>query len=440
MKKDQIGKIIRAEFPNRTVADVDGREIKLKGGLLGQTVRLHQSNRKKGKLLEVLERGPMEEAAHCPRADICGGCTYQTLSYDKEVVYKGALLKQLYQKELGMDLELIPSPMSQAYRNKMEYTFSDAYKDGPLSLGLHQKNRFYDVVDTEGCNIIHEDFNTLRSFTRDYFDGVLKPYHKRLHTGVLRHLLIRRSGIGEIVLSLVTANSDYDFTDYFEQLKTLPLEGVLVGATQTINNSFSDAIVPEDVIIHFGRDYIEESLLGLTFKVSLFSFFQTNSASAAVLYTMAADMLGSMEGKTLVDLYSGTGTITQILGRHATTALGIEIVEEAVEAARENAKANGLDQVRFIAGDVAEVIKEEDIHADVIVLDPPREGINPKAIERIISFAPTQFLYISCNPITQVRDLHVFLDKGYHVDKLVALDQFPRTVHVECIALLTKIN
>lgn len=441
MKKILTGKITTSKFPNKSTVEGENFEVKIKGGIIGQTVEITKSGHNKGKLINVLELAEIEKENNCKHLEVCGGCTYQRFAYEDEIKYKKELINKLYKDEgFDFDIEVEPSPVYKQYRNKMEYTFSDEYKEGPLALGLHMKNRFYEVVNTTDCNIINDDFNLIREFTRNYFDGLLLPYHKMKHTGNLRHLLIRKSSLGEIIVNLVTTSEEYDYTGYFVELLKLKLEGKIVGIIHTKNDSLSDAIVPEKVEIYYGRDYINEEVLGLKFKVSLYSFFQTNTKSAEVLYSMARDMLGNIEDEVLLDLYCGTGTITQILGQGAKEALGIEIVEEAVDAARENAKLNNLENIKFIADDVMHAVKGLEYKPDIIVLDPPREGINPRAIDDIIDFAPKKFLYISCNPVTQARDLKRFEERGYSVVKIKALDQFPRTTHLETVVLMSRIN
>lgn len=439
MKKILTGKIIKSKFPNKSIVSGENFELKIKGGIIGQTVEVTKSGHNKGKVVKTVELSKYETQNNCAHLEECGGCSYQRFSYEDELEYKKQLINELYHEDgFDFDIEMVPSPIYKNYRNKMEYTFSDEYKDGPLALGMHKKNRFYEVVNTTDCNIVSRDFNTIREFTRSYFDGKLKPYHKMRHTGNLRHLLIRKSSLGEILVNLVTTSEEYDYKPYFEEILKLELDGKIVGVIHTKNDALSDAIVPEKVEIYSGRDYINEEILGLKFKVSLYSFFQTNTKSAEVLYTLAKEMLADITGEVLLDLYCGTGTITQILGQGAKEALGIEIVEEAVEAARENVKLNGLENITFIADDVFNAVKELKYQPDIIVLDPPREGINPRAIDKIIDFSPKKFLYISCNPVTQTRDLKTFVERGYKIDQIKALDQFPRTTHVECVVLMSR--
>ncbi|CDZ75688.1 putative RNA methyltransferase TTE1797 [Peptoniphilus sp. ING2-D1G] len=442
MRKDRIieGTISEVAFPNKSYVEEGDDKIALKGGILGQRVELKKTGRKKGKILGILEKSPLEDGEFCPHLQECGGCTYQSMTYESESKYKKMLMEKLFSEELGIEkIEYIPSPFYQAYRNKMEYTFSDEYKDGPLSLGMHKRNRFYEVVNTKYCNIVHEDFNIIMDFTRRYFDGKLKPYHKIRHTGNLRHLMLRRNLEGEVLVNLVTTWEEADYKEYFSKLQHLPIEGKIVGIIHTLNDSPSDAIVPEKTEIIYGRDYLTEKISGLEFKISLYSFFQTNTHSAKRLYQLAQDMIEDIAELNLLDLYSGTGTITQIVGQRAKSALGIEIVEEAVNAARENAKINEISNVEFICGDVFEETKNLEYKPDIVIIDPPREGINPRAIDKIIEFAVEKYLYISCNPITLVRDLKIFREKGYEIKELKILDQFPRTYHVEAITLMSRV-
>lgn len=320
----------------------------------------------------------------------------------------------------------------------MEYTFGDQEKGGPLALGLHKKNRFHEVVDMERCIIVHQDFDIIRKFIRDFFKEE-SFYNRKTHQGFLRHLAIRRTRLGEILINLVSSSQgQIEKEKFIKELLNLKLEGKIVGIVHTTNDSFGDAIIGEKVELLYGRPYATEELCGLKYKIGPFSFFQTNTYSAEILYKMAKDTMGNIEDKKLLDLYSGTGTITTILGKEAKSATGIEIVEEAVKGARENAEDNNLKNIKFYQGDVFQVLKKEKIQADVIVVDPPREGIGKEAVEKISEFQTDQILYISCNPLTLVKDLEDFTNFGYKIKELRALDQFPRTFHVETIVSMSR--
>ena len=270
----------------------------------------------------------------------------------------------------------------------------------------------------------------------------LSYYHKLSHQGYFRHLLVRK-GIksDEILVDLVTSTqSSPDLMPMRDALLSLSLNGKIVGILHTENDSLADVVQSDRTEILYGQDYFEEELLGLKFKISPFSFFQTNSLGAEVLYETARAYIGTTKDKTIFDLYSGTGTIAQILAPVAKKVIGVEIVEEAVDAAKENAKRNGLTNCEFIAGDVLKVIDTIEEKPDLIVLDPPRDGIHPKALEKIIAYGVENMVYISCKPTSLARDLEVLQARGYRVEKVCCVDMFPSTCHVETVALLTRIN
>ncbi|TJX15329.1 23S rRNA (uracil(1939)-C(5))-methyltransferase RlmD [Tissierella creatinini] len=455
VKKNEIIEIDieNVEFPNKGTSTYEGNTIKFKGGIKGQKVKARTTKWKKGimeaKILEVLEKSDMETESGCTHFGVCGGCTYQTLAYENELKLKEGQVKSLFEKE-GLDINILgiePSPIVRGYRNKMEYTFGDEEKDGPLALGLHMKGRFYEVVNTDNCNIVNNDFTIIREAVKEYFTNKeVNFYNTRKHEGVLRHLVVRRAATtGEVLVNLVTTsaykeNSSVFNEEFVEMLNKLELEGSLKGILHTINDGLGDVVKADKLMLLYGRDYIMEDVLGLKFKVSPFCFFQTNSIGAEKLYSIARDFAGDIDDKIVFDLYSGTGTIAQIMAPVAKKVIGIEIVEEAVEMAKENAKLNGLDNVEFIAGDVLKAVDDLTERPDLIVIDPPREGINPKAIDKIIDFNPETFVYVSCNPVTLARDLKVFMERGYEVEKAKIMDMFPRTAHVECVVMMSRVK
>ena len=441
--------IDRVNFPNKGEASYEGQLVKFKGGIQGQRVRARVSRKKKdhieAKILEVVEKSPIEGESACPHFGICGGCVYQTLSYERELEYKERQVKELFQKA-GIEAEFLGiegSPRLVGYRNKMEYTFGDEEKDGPLALGLHRKARFYEVVNTDHCNIVDGDFTRIRQGVLGYFqEKGAKYYNKRKAEGFLRHLVIRKAlSTGEILVNLVTTSQDnLDREEFINHLLKLELDGEIKGILHSINDGLGDVVVADRLELLYGRDYIIEEILGLKFRISPFSFFQTNSFGAEKLYSIVRDFIGDKKSNVVFDLYSGTGTIAQILSAVAKKIIGIEIVEEAVEKARENAKLNGLDNVFFIAGDVLKAVDDLEEKPDLIVIDPPRDGIHPKAINKIIDFNPKTFVYVSCNPVTLVRDLQVFEKRGYKVEQVKLMDMFPRTPHVECVVLMSRVG
>ena len=323
----------------------------------------------------------------------------------------------------------------------MEFSFGDEYKDGPLSLGLHKKGSTYDVLTASDCKLVHQDMNKILMCVLEYFQNLGASYYKKMqHIGYLRHLLLRRGDTtGEILINLVTTTQeDYDLTPLVEQLLTLQLEGKIVGILHILNDSLSDVVQSDETKVLYGQDFFYENLLGLEFKITPFSFFQPNSRGAEVLYTIVRDYIGDIHDMTVFDLFSGTGTISQVLAPVAKEVIGVEIIEEAVEAAKENSARNGLENCRFIAGDVFKVLDDIEEKPDVIVLDPPRDGIHPKALPKILDYGVDTIVYISCKVTSLARDLAMFQARGYEVVKAVAVDQFCETVHVETVCLLSR--
>ena len=455
MKKREIieGVIKDYDFPNKGSFELDGKKVIVKGALPGQKVSCMVSKVRKDKaearLLDVLERSEIEDAVPpCPQFGICGGCAYQTMSYEHQLKLKAGQVKKLLDGVIDSEAHpyewegIIGSPVTTAYRNKMEYSFGDEYKDGPLVLGLHKKNSMYDIVPVCNCVIVSEDYNRIVSYTMEFARAHGLSYHKKMqHVGLLRHLVLRQSKTnGGLLVNLVTSTDgleNLDLNAYVEGLLALPLDGTIIGILHTANDSLADAVVPEKVTLLYGRDYIEEEVLGLHFQISPFSFFQTNTKSAERLYSKAREYAGDTKDKLIFDLYSGTGTIAQMLSPVASKVIGVEIVEEAVEAARENAKSNRLDNCEFIAGDVLKVIDTIEEKPDLIILDPPRDGINPKALLKIINYGVDEIVYISCKPTSLARDLVTLQEHGYYVKKACAVDQFVNTGHVETVVLLS---
>ena len=470
MKKGQIieGMVERVEFPNKGIVRTeDGGRVIVKNAVPGQKVSASINKVRKGKcegrLLEVLEHSPKEQPeAACIHAEECGGCTYQTLPYEEQLAMKASQVKKLIDDVIvpeNTDYEFLgikASPRQQEYRNKMEFSFGDAYKDGPLALGMHKRGSFYDIVDVPECRIVDDDFHTVLTVTLDYFkERNLPYYHKLRHTGYLRHLLVRKAvKTGEILVDLVTTTQIVEgeeevlLAGWKEALCAAAYRGTLTGVLHTRNDSVADTVTNEGTDVLFGQDYFYEELLGLRFQITPFSFFQTNSLGAEVLYETAREFIGDAlpsgtdadvaeHGKVVFDLYSGTGTIAQMLAPVAKKVIGVEIIPEAVEAAKENAKLNSLTNCEFIAGDVLKVIDEIEEKPDYIVLDPPRDGIHPKALEKIIRYGVPQMVYISCKPTSLARDLEVLQARGYEVKKVCCVDMFPATVHVETVVLLS---
>lgn len=448
-KKDIIeGKIIKTEFPNKGTFICEDQKVTVKGVIDGQTIKGQVTKKRKSgcvvRLLDVLEKSPLEDAKPvCPHFGICGGCFYQTVSYENQLKIKEGMVRDLLKDYVNDDIweEIKGSPKVHGYRNKMEFSFGDEVKDGPLALGMHKKNTFHDIVNITDCQIVDNDYNLIVKCALNIAQQMELPfYHKMRHEGYFRHLVVRRAeSSGDILVNIVTTSQvEADLTKLRDALLELPLSGKIIGILHTTNDSLADVVQADKIDILYGQDYFYEEILGLKFKISPFSFFQTNTLGAEVLYKTARDFVGETKDKVIFDLYSGTGTIAQMLAPVAKKVVGVEIVEEAVEAAKVNAELNGLDNCEFIAGDVLKVVDELEDKPDFIVLDPPRDGIHPKAIQKIIDFGVEQMVYISCKPTSLARDLEVFEAAGYKVKRATAVDQFPNTVHIETVVLLSQ--
>lgn len=441
-------KIEKTEFPSMGISELEGKKIYVKGAFPGQTIKGTIKKKRdtyaEAKLVEVLEKAPYEIDAPCSHFGVCGGCSSQNLTYEKQLELLSDEICHLFESKdlpMGMYLGVKESPNRWEYRNKMEFTFGDLEKGGELTLGMHMKGKSFGILTVKDCMIVDEDFRKVLTLTEEYFRKTGLPYYRVMkREGYLRHLVIRKaSNTGELMVNLVTTTQiDFDLTEYTELLKSQSYKGDLVSVLHTENNSLSDAVIPEKVNLLYGKDYIVEDLLGLKFKISPFSFFQTNSKGAESLYSIVRDFMGDGENKVVFDLYCGTGTIGQIAAANAKKVVGLELIEEAVESARENAKLNGLNNCEFIAGDVAETIKLVKDKPDIIILDPPRSGVSPKALDYVIKFNAKEIIYVSCNPKTMVENLEVLMAHGYTVEKSTVKDMFPNTPHAETVVRLVK--
>ncbi len=463
MKKGQIaeGLVKLVKFPNKGIVEIPGetKYVIVKNVIPGQKVCvfIHKIRNEyaEGRLLKILEKAPDELESICPHFGKCGGCTYQNLPYRAQLEMKAQQVKQMLDHavdEAYIWEGISPSPAINEYRNKMEFTFGDEYKDGPMVLGMHRRGSFYDIVNTQNCKIVDADCRKILETTLKVAEESGLPYYHRMrHVGFFRHLLVRKAAVtGEILISLITASGKEQsnlvcntvinkmLKKWMDALLVLSLNGKISGILHTVNDSIADTVKDEGTRILHGKDYFYEKLLGMKFKITPFSFFQTNSLGAEILYKKVRDYVGEAENKVIFDLYSGTGTIAQILAPIAKRVLGVEIVTEAVDAARQNAKLNNLENCTFKAGDVLRIINEVKEVPDVIILDPPRDGVNPKALEKIIDFGVQKLVYIACKPTSLLRDIKVFQQKGYVLKRCACIDLFPHTYHVETVALLQK--
>lgn len=452
-KKDEIIlEIADVNFPNKAYGYYEGEKVIVKNAVPGQKVQA-QVFKKRGsgveaRLQEVIERSPLErETGMCSHYALCGGCTYQTMRHEEELRLKERQVKRLLENA-GICVQswegIVPAPSETGYRNKCEFSFGDEEKDGDLALGMRKRMSYYEVVTLKDCNIVDADYLRIIEGTLQFFQERKVPfYHKARHDGSLRHLVVRKgAATGEILINLVTSSEvPFSVEEFKDMLLGLELDGSVCGILHSVNDGLADVVKSDEMRLLYGRDFFMEKLFDLEFKVSVYSFFQTNSAGAEKLYSIVKEFAGDVADKTVFDLYCGTGTIGQIMAEAGSKkVIGIELIEEAVVAANENAKRNHLENCTFLAGDVLKMVDELKERPDLIIVDPPRDGIHPKAIGKIIAFGAPEIVYVSCKPTSLARDLEIFQQEGYQVERVELMDMFPRTVHVETICLLSKLN
>ncbi len=374
------------------------------------------------------------------------GCELFFLDYKKQLEFKKEYVTKLFNKK-GFDININtihPSPIQTEYRNKMEYSFGDMSLNGELNLGLHVPGRYYDIQSSHNLSMVDNDFNTIVKEVESYCrEKGYKKFYKKDGTGLLRNLIVRKGKFTkELLIGISTSYDNFDKDDFIKFMLSLNLNGKIVGILHLKNDSIADVVKQgkNDEII-YGRDYYNEKILGLNFKISFFSFFQTNSTCTEILYTKVKEAVNNLKPKKALDLFCGTGTISQILSNDVKELTGIEIIEDAVKMANENAKLNSINNCKYIAGDVFKILKDDcksNFNSDLIIVDPPRSGISEKALEKIIALDVKNILYVSCNPRTLTIDYEILNEAGYEIQNIELVDMYPHTKHVECVVLMTR--
>jgi 23S rRNA (uracil1939-C5)-methyltransferase len=429
------------------VARLNGFVVFVRRGLPGDTVRARVTKVKRSHAeaiaLEVVEAGaPRVEAPCLHYHEGCGGCRFQDLAYDAQLEAKAAQVRDALErigKLSGFELEpAVPAESVFHYRNKLEYSFTPG-EDG-VALGLHRAGRWDEVLDIDKCWLTTDVGNAIRNAVREWArDEVLEPYDQELQTGFLRHLVVREGrNTGQALVLLVTAPGDLPEDTFVQTLRRFP---EVRSIHRAVNESPAEVTNLPTTLL-WGEEAIEEEILGLRFRLRPNAFLQTNTAMCEVLYRLAGDYAALTGGETLYDLYSGTGTIGLSLARSALTVWGIELSEESVACAVENAELNGIANVAFFAGDVARDLDELRDRAgppDVVVVDPPRAGLAGKTLRRIGRLEAPRIVYVSCNPTTLAGNAKELAGEfGYRLERARPVDMFPHTPHVETVALFTR--
>ena len=384
----------------------------------------------------------------CPSAEHCGGCIYQGVPYDEQLRQKDKAVRRLlgaHDIDESVYLGMEPALSCFSYRNKMEYTFGDLEKGGVLELGMHYRGRWMSIMTTDECQLVPPDFNRVLRAALDFCrEKGYRPYHRKTHEGLLRNLVVR-CGVrtNELLINIVTASDGelsgcFDEEGFRDMILGLETDMEIVGVMRTFNDSVADAVIDESHKILYGRDWYNEKILGLKFKVNAFAFFQTNIDAVERLYGDVLEVVPDVSGKTVYDLYCGTGTISQLMASKAKDVYGIDIVEDSISAARYNTELNGITNCHYICGDVKEKLDEIPVKPDVIVVDPPRVGIHDKAVKMLAGYGIEEIVYVSCNPKTLCINLDLFRELGYEIVQMKAYDNFPMTKHVETVCLLSN--
>jgi 23S rRNA (uracil1939-C5)-methyltransferase len=435
-------------FGGNGVARLDGFVVFVRGGLPGDRVRARVTKVKRShaeaRATELLRPGPQRVEAPCAHFPACGGCRFQDLAYGAQLEQKQTQVRDAFQRLAGIPeppLEpIVPcEPEIFHYRNKLEYSFTST-PAGP-ALGFHRAGRWDEVLELERCWLADDLGNAVRDIVRDWArEEGLEAYSQEDQSGYLRHLVVREGrNTGQALVQLVTAPGERFEQEYLvEVLRRLP-------QVRSIHWSVNDS--PAEVTnlptrLLWGEDWIEEEFGGLRFRVRPNAFLQTNTAMAERLYGLARDAAGLTGGETVWDLYCGIGTIGLTLAREALTVWGIEVSEESVACALENAEVNGIANAAFFAGNVGQVVDElleRSGAPDVVVVDPPRAGLAGKALRRLGRIGAPRLVYVSCNPTTLAGDVKVLhSEHGYELLRATPVDMFPHTPHVECVALLQR--
>jgi 23S rRNA (uracil1939-C5)-methyltransferase len=435
-------------FDGKAVGSIDGKVIFLKGGLPGETVIAEITRVKarycQGVVREILKASPERQPPRCSHFGVCGGCTWQDLAYPEQLRFKKKqvvdCLERLGQFESVSVRDVVPCDKLFFYRNKMEFSFHTGDGDD-FTLGLHERNSFDDIFDLSACYLQSEQSNAIVSFVRQFVkERGIPVYDIRNHTGFMRFLMIREGKrTNQTMVNIITNYGEIPHEgDFVAGLtRTFPEITTII---QNQNGKKANIAFGEIERVLYGDGWIDEEVLGCRFRIRANSFFQTNPTQAEILFTTAFDLLGDVSGARVLDLYCGTGSIGLLLAKRASHVVGVELVVDAVAAARENAERNGVTNIEFFAGDVKGHL-EANVSGepfDIIVLDPPRAGLHPKAVKRLVAIRPQTILYISCNPATFARDARMLVDGGYSLSEVVPVDMFPHTMHIELTACFRR--
>ena len=445
--KNQIYEAVITDYTSegQGVAHIEGCAVFIPNAIRGERVKVRIEVAKKtwaaGKMVEILEKSPHRINRECPVAKLCGGCDFWHMDYEEESSLKADRVKNCLNRMGGENLTEVPilaAPTCYGYRNKAQYPV--AVKKGKGIAGFFKAGT-HEVIENKRCLILRPESDQVKDIVTDYVNQYrVMPYNEVEHKGLLRHIYVRRGAVsGQVLVCLVINGRKIPRPEVLiERLKQVPGFTTLV---LSLNTRKGNAILGDEFVTLYGPGYIEDTLCGLNFRLSPRSFYQVNHHQAQRLYEAAISQAEITKADTVLDLYCGVGTITLAMASAAGKVIGVEVIEQAVADARDNAKRNGIENAEFFCGDAGQAaldLEAKGIHADVVVVDPPRKGLNADTIEALARFAPRRIVYVSCDPATLARDVALIKERGYRLKNAMAADLFPRCSHVESIVCFTR--
>jgi len=452
--------IAGAGAEGKAIARIDNQVVFVPFAVPGDVVDIQVVRKKKsyleGKIREIIQKSPLRIEPRCEHFGLCGGCKWQILNYEQQLVYKQQQVIDNFERIGKLDISgikpIIPSPNEFFYRNKLEFTFlfrkwltgkenQPQNETDMYGLGFHLPGMFDRIIDLENCYLQPEPSNTIRMEFRQFcLDKKYQFYNNRIHDGFLRNLVIRNTSTGQLMIIVVFAREE---SKNIADCLTFLIEKFpeITSLYYVVNTKRNDIINDQELILYKGKPYIVEEVEGLKYKIGPVTFFQTNTRQAFVLYDVARKMAGFSGNETVYDLYCGAGTITNFIAGKVKKVIGIEYIPSAIEDARENSTINNIHNTHFFTGDIANTLNSdffaENSNPDVVITDPPRSGMHPRVIEQLAIANPEKIVYISCNPATQARDI-AMLGGKYKIMEIQPVDMFPQTHHVENVVLLRR--
>ena len=427
------------------IAKIEGCVVFIPNAIAGELCRVRIEKAQKtwasGKIVEILEKSPHRIHRGCPAAKLCGGCDFHHMDYAEETRLKAERVRQCLNRIGGENFGEIPilsAPDTTCYRNKAQYPV--AVRNGRAYAGFFKAGT-HQVIENDRCGILPPEMDMVKAAVIDYVNQFgVSVYDETAHEGLLRHIYVRRGAVsGQILVCLsVNGRSIPKREALLARLKRIPGFTTLV---LTVNTKKGNVVLGDEFLTLYGPGYIEDTLCGLRFRLSPRSFYQVNHAQAQRLYAAAIEQAEITKEDLVLDLYCGVGTITLCMAKAAGKVIGVEVIPQAVEDARDNAKRNGIENAEFFCGDAGQAalaLEKQGIRPDVVVVDPPRKGLSADAIEAMAKMQPKRIVYVSCDPATLARDVALLKERGYAVKNALACDLFPRCAHVETVCLLSR--